>query len=164
MIELAPYLDFNLECLFRGLIGRSRSSHWWYVFCKRVIHLLRILQSCLRGSPPFPGHILPNMTHLLIPTIWIVVLDQMAPLTSSSIFRSTTYGGLSKMQDHVSSTCIKYNATVRRILAFVRSAQTQTLQYLHDRRVITTNVGNTVMLYTPYFIQNVVTLLNKPQI
>jgi len=131
------------------------------VFCKRVIHLPQILQPCLRGSPPFPGRILPNMTHLLIPTIWIVVLDEMASLTSSSIFRSTTYGGLPKMQDHVSPTCIKYNAAVRRILAFVRSAQTQTLQYLHDRRVIITNVSNTIMLHTP---QNVVTLLNKPQI
>ena len=135
-----------------------------YVFCKRVIHLLRILQSCLRGSPPFPGHILPNMTHLLIPTIWIVALDEMAPLTSSSNFRWTTYGGLSKMQDHVSSTCIKYNATVRRILAFVHSAQTQTLQYLQDRRVIMTNAGNIIILHTPYFIQNVVTPLNKPQV
>ena len=123
--------------------------------------MLRILQSCLRGSPSSPGHILPNMTHLLIPTIWIVALGEITSLTSSSIFRSTTYGGLSKMQDHVSLTCIKYNVTARRIVAFIRSAQTQTLQYLHDRRVIITNVGGTVMLHTP---QNVVTLLNKPQI
>jgi hypothetical protein len=126
--------------------------------------LLRILQSCLRDSPPFPGHILPSMTHLIIPAIWIVALDDMTSLTSSSIFRSTTYGGLSKMQDHVSPTCIKYSATVRRILAFVRSAQTQTLQYLQDRRVIMTNAGNIIILHTPYFIQNVVTLLNKPQV